>query len=89
VRQWQQIFYERRYAATDISAQPDFVKLAEAYGAAGIRVKTSDDIMPALKAAMEVNDRPCIIDFHVAREACVLPMIPTGGTADDMILELD
>ena len=89
VRQWQQIFYNRRYASTDISAQPDFVKLAEAYGAAGFRVKTSEDIVPTLVAALEINDRPCIIDFHIAREACVLPMIPAGGTVDDMLLELD
>lgn len=89
VRQWQQIFYDRRYASTDISAQPDFVKLAEAYGAAGFRVESSEDIIPTLKEALKINDRPCIIDFHIAREACVLPMIPAGGTVDDMLLELD
>ena len=89
VRQWQQIFYNRRYASTDISAQPDFVKLAEAFGAAGFRVKTQDEIRSTLKAALEINDRPCIIDFQIAREACVLPMIPAGGTVDDMLLELD
>ncbi|MHB0998304.1 MAG: biosynthetic-type acetolactate synthase large subunit [Armatimonadota bacterium] len=89
VRQWQQIFYDRRYASTNISAQPDFVKLAEAYGGAGIRVTSSEEIMPALEAAMAINDRPCIIDFHVAKEANVFPMIPTGGTVDDMLLQLD
>jgi hypothetical protein len=45
--------------------------------------------MPTLEAAMKINDRPCIVEFCVAREANVLPMIPTGGTVDDMILELD
>jgi acetolactate synthase-1/2/3 large subunit len=45
--------------------------------------------MPALEAAMKITDRPCLIEFLVAREANVLPMIPAGGTADDMILELD
>lgn len=89
VRQWQQIFFDRRYASTDISAQPDFVKLAEAYGAAGICVHTDDQIKPALQQALAVNDRPFIIDFHIAREALVLPMIPTGGTVDDMILEVE
>jgi acetolactate synthase I/II/III large subunit len=89
VRQWQQIFYHRRYASTDISAQPDFVKLAEAYGAVGLRVKTKEEIRPALEAALEIDDRPCLIDFVIAREACVLPMIPAGGTVDDMLLELD
>lgn len=89
VRQWQQVFYDRRYASTDISAQPDFVKLAEAYGATGLRVKSVEQIRPALEAALGIDDRPCVIDFHIAREANVLPMIPAGGTVDDMLLELD
>lgn len=89
VRQWQQLFYERRYAATDISAQPDFAVLASAYGAVGLRARTSDEIEPAVLASMQVRDRPCVIDLHIAREACVTPMIPTGGTVDDMIVELD
>ena len=89
VRQWQQLFYDRRYASTDISCQPDFVMLAKAYGAEGLRVETSEEIMPALEAAMKITDRPCLIEFLVAREANVLPMIPAGGSTDDMILELD
>lgn len=89
VRQWQQLFYNRRYASTDISAQPDFVKLAEAYGAAGFRVEKRDEILPALRSSLEITDRPCLIDFHICREACVFPMIPAGGTVDDMLLELD
>lgn len=89
VRQWQQIFYERRYASTDISAQPDFVKLAEAYGAAGLRVTAREQIKSALEAALKIHNRPCIIDFHISREANVFPMIPAGGTVEDMLLELD
>ena len=79
----------RRYASTDISCQPDFVMLAKAYGAEGLRVTRSEEIKPALEAAMKITDRPCLIDFHIAREANVLPMIPTGGSTDDMILKLD
>ena len=89
VRQWQQLFYDRRYAATDISAQPDFAALASAYGAVGLRARTSGEIEPAMLAAMHVSNRPCVIDFHIVREACVTPMIPTGGTVDDMIMEPD
>lgn len=89
VRQWQQAFYDRRYASTDISAQPDFIKLAEAYGAAGLRAVSREEVRPAIEAALAINDRPCVIDFHVSREANVLPMIPAGGTVDDMLLELD
>ena len=87
VRQWQQLFYDRRYASTDISAQPDFVKLAESFGASGLRVKTTEEITPALEAALKINDRPCLIDFHVAREANVFPMIPAGGSVDDMLFD--
>ena len=89
VRQWQQLFYNRRYASTDISAQPDFIALANAYGAAGIRVTKNEDIAGAIRKSLEITDRPCLIDFHIDREACVLPMIPTGGSVEDMILELD
>jgi len=89
VRQWQQLFYDRRYASTDISAQPDFLMLAQAYGAAAILVEKAEDIESAIRESLEITDRPCLIDIHVAREACVLPMIPTGGTVEDMILELD
>lgn len=89
VRQWQQVFYKRRYASTDISAQPDFVTLAQAYGAAGFRVHDRDEIRRALESAMEIDDRPCIVDVHIAREANVLPMIPAGGTVDDMILQVE
>lgn len=89
VRQWQQIFYDRRYASTDISAQPDFVQLAKAYGAEGFRAVTAQEIRPTIEAALEVKDRPCVMDFHIEREANVFPMIPAGGTVEDMLLELD
>jgi acetolactate synthase-1/2/3 large subunit len=89
VRQWQQLFYNRRYASTDISCQPDFVKLAEAYGAAGFRVTDESEITQALKGAQGVQDRPTVIDIHITREANVFPMIPAGGSVEDMLLELD
>jgi len=86
VRQWQELFYDRRYASTDISAQPDFVKLIEAYGGVGLRVRESNEIVAALEAAMRINDRPTLIDFRIDREANVFPMIPAGGSVDDMIV---
>ncbi len=89
VRQWQQLFYDRRYASTDISCQPDFVKLAEAYGAAGFRVTSEADIRSTIKAALQIDDRPTVIDLHISREANVFPMIPAGGGVDDMLLEFD
>ncbi len=86
VRQWQELFCERRYAFTDISDQPDFVKLAEAYGGVGLRVEKEEDVEDALRQAMAVNDRPVVLDFRVDPEENVWPMIPAGGTIADIIL---
>jgi len=83
VRQWQEIFYERRYSYTDITG-PDFVKLAEAYGALGMRVTEHKDVRPALQKAIEAN-RPVIIDFVIEREENVFPMVPPGGAIHKML----
>ncbi|MGI5879081.1 MAG: biosynthetic-type acetolactate synthase large subunit [Syntrophomonadaceae bacterium] len=85
VRQWQSLFYEGRYSYTDISHQPDFVKVAEAYGAIGIRVTETKDVEPALKRALESTDCPVVIDFWVEREADVFPMVPPGGSLSNML----
>lgn len=85
VRQWQGLFYGGRYSFTDIEHQPDFVKLAEAYGAVGIRVKDAGEVEAALKQAMEVKDRPVVIDFWVDREANVYPMVPPGAALFNML----
>lgn len=85
VRQWQGLFYNKRYSFVDISHQPDFVKLAEAYGAMGIRVTKAEEIDEALSRALAVTDCPVIIDFWVEREADVFPMVPPGGTLDKML----
>lgn len=85
VRQWQSLFYGGRYSHTDISVQPDFVKLAEAYGAVGMRVTEVQDVEKALQAALQVTDRPVIIDFWVEREANVYPMVPPGASLNNML----
>lgn len=85
VRQWQNLFYEGRYSYTDMSQQPDFVKLAEAYGAIGIRVKESKDIENAFIEALKVTDRPVVLDFWVEREADVFPMVPPGEALANML----
>ncbi len=88
VRQWQTLFYRNRLSFTDIAVgTPDFVKLAEAYGAVGLRVTKEAEVAEAIRKAMAVNDRPCLIDFHVAREENVMPMVPAGGTIDDMLVD--
>jgi acetolactate synthase-1/2/3 large subunit len=83
VRQWQQLFYERRYAATPISS-PDFVKLAEAHGIPALRVTQRDQVLPAIQAA-RANPAPVLIDFRVKQDDCVYPMVPAGATLDEMI----
>ena len=84
VRQWQTLFYSGRYSNTDLNTGhdtvriPDFVKLADAYGALGIRVTREDEIDAAIKLALETNDRPVVIDFVVSADAMVWPMVPQG-----------
>lgn len=85
VRQWQQLFYKKRYAYTDISKQPDFIKLAEAYGAVGIRVTKKEDVIPAIQKALKITDKPTIIDFRIEREENVFPMVPAGSAINEMI----
>jgi acetolactate synthase-1/2/3 large subunit len=85
VRQWQELFFGRRYSYTDISLQPDFVKLEEAYGAVGMRVKEAHLVEAALREALEVKDRPVFIDFWVEREANVFPMVAPGESLYNML----
>ncbi len=85
VRQWQELFYERRYSATAFQLVPDFVKLAEAYGATGMKITHPDDVEPALKKALEINSL-VILDFIIAPEEGVFPMVPAGKATTEMIL---
>jgi acetolactate synthase I/II/III large subunit len=84
VRQWQTLFYDGRYSHTDLNTGhdtirvPDFVKMADAYGALGIRVTKEEDVDAAIKLALETNDRPVVIDFVVSADAMVWPMVPQG-----------
>jgi acetolactate synthase-1/2/3 large subunit len=84
VRQWQTLFYDGRHSFTDLQPLdgpefiPDFVKLADAYGCLGIRVRTEEEVLPAIELALKTNDRPVVIDFIVSREAMVWPMVPQG-----------
>ena len=86
VRQWQELFWNGRYSGVDISVQPDFKMLAEAYGAEGIRVTSPDGVDAALARAMEVNDRPTLIDFHINPQENVFPMIPAGQSIEEMMV---
>ncbi|WP_243310007.1 biosynthetic-type acetolactate synthase large subunit [Fundidesulfovibrio agrisoli] len=85
VRQWQELFYDRNYCNTCLDVAPDFVKLAEAYGADGFRVKKAEDMEATLKAAF-ASPKPCIVDVLVDPEENVYPMVPAGKSITEMIL---
>ena len=85
VRQWQQLFYDRKYISTDIEVAPDFVKLAEAYGAVGLRAMKPEEVIPVLEEGLS-TPRPVIMDFWVDREECVYPMVSAGGPITEMLL---
>ena len=86
VRQWQQLFWEKRYSHTCINFAPDFVKLAEAYGCAGIKVTEPKEVAPAIKKALKITDKPIIIDFKISKEENVYPMVPAGKALKDIIM---
>ena len=83
VRQWQEFFYNRRYSHSEL-LNPDFIKLAEAYGAEGIRVKRPAELAPAIEQAIN-SSKPVMLDFIVDREENVLPMVPPGGALNKML----
>jgi acetolactate synthase-1/2/3 large subunit len=86
VRQWQELFFKQNYSCTNMEAQPDFVKLADAYGAEGYRISDPKDLLPVLEKALH-SPNPAVIDVHVAREENVYPMVPAGAPLDEMLLD--
>jgi acetolactate synthase-1/2/3 large subunit len=85
VRQWQELFYNKRYSYSCMECCPDFVKLAEAYGAVGLRAEKPEDVKKVLKEAIE-TPKPVLIDFIVDREENVYPMVPAGAPISKMLL---
>ncbi len=83
VRQWQELFYDRRYSFTELPPV-EFVKIANAYGIEGVKVESPDDVMPALRAALDC-DGPFVMDFRIEREENVFPMVPAGAAINEMI----
>jgi acetolactate synthase-1/2/3 large subunit len=84
VRQWQELFWDRRYSQVETGAYPDFVKLAEAYGATGMRLSDKGSLVEDMKRAIE-TDGPVVVDVKVTREENTYPMIPTGHAAREMV----
>jgi acetolactate synthase-1/2/3 large subunit len=85
VRQWQELFYEKRYACTLMEHAPDYVKLAEAYGAVGLRATKPDEVEAVLSEGLSIP-QPVIMDFQVDKEESVYPMVPAGAPITEMLL---
>ncbi len=85
VRQWQELFYNKRYAGTVMEVTPDFVMLAQAYGAVGLRATKKSEVEAVIKEAL-ATDNTVIMDFVIAREECVFPMVPAGKATTEMLL---
>jgi acetolactate synthase-1/2/3 large subunit len=86
VRQWQELFFEERYSHTDLDVTPDFVKLAEAYGAVGLRATKPSEVEPVLKEAFRVK-KTVMMDFEVDWKEKVFPMVPAGASIDHMLFD--
>ncbi|HMI90663.1 MAG TPA: thiamine pyrophosphate-dependent enzyme, partial [Polyangiales bacterium] len=82
-----ELFFDNRLSGVDLEGNPDFVKLAEAYGIKAFRIKRPADVDKVLKQAAEYNDGPCVIEAEVVKEDNVFPMIPAGAPLRDMIIE--
>jgi len=85
VRQWQELFYEKRYSQTDMTYAPDFVRLAEAFGVVGLRATKPGEVEEVLRQGLAVH-KPVLMDFRVSREECVYPMVHPGESISQMAL---
>ena len=87
VRQWQTLFYNERYSNTELHSKriPDFAKLADAMGCVGLTCDSTDDVDKVIAQAMEINDRPVVVDFSVHRDAMVWPMVAAGTSNDEIV----
>ncbi|HJR19371.1 MAG TPA: acetolactate synthase large subunit [Actinomycetota bacterium] len=87
VRQWQELFYDKRFSAVEFGYDvPDYVKLAEAYGAVGLRCESAGEVEATIRKANEIDDRTVVIDFRCDPEEKCYPMVPAGASNDDIIL---
>ena len=87
VRQWQEILHGKRYSHTDLEANPDLVKVAEAFGAKGIKITKIEDVRSAIEESLAIKDRPVLLDFKVARGENVFPFVPAGQAINEMLVD--
>jgi acetolactate synthase-1/2/3 large subunit len=90
VRQWQRLFYNERFSATELTAHtPDYVKLADAMGCVGLRAEHPSEVGPVIEKSLTINDRPVIVEFRVDPDEMVFPMVPAGGSNDNVALSIE
>jgi acetolactate synthase-1/2/3 large subunit len=87
IRQWQEMFYDNRLSGADLEGNPDFVKLAQAYGVKGLRIRRPADVDRILREAHEYDAGPCVVVAEVVKEDNVFPMIPAGASLSEMLIE--
>ena len=88
VRQWQELFHKEKYSFTDLAdSNPDFVKVAEAFGCKALLAETPESAKTAIKEALAYKEGPILVDFRVMKKDMVFPMVPAGGSISDMLLE--
>lgn len=87
VRQWQELFYDNRESGVNLEGNPDFVKLAEAYGAKGVNIESVDEMDARLREVFATNDRPVVVNVEVMKTDNIFPMVPPGAALEDMIIE--
>lgn len=85
VRQWQHFFYNNRFSSSEMQANPDFVKLSEAFGGVGFRIEKKEDVRRVIEESLKIKDRPCFMDFVCPPEENVMPMIPSGGSMEQIM----
>ena len=86
VTQWQKLFYNERYSASQLGSKVDYVMLAEAMGCAGLRATTPEEVAPTIEKSLAIDDRPVVVEFVVDPEEMVFPMVPSGGSNDEVIV---
>jgi acetolactate synthase-1/2/3 large subunit len=88
VRQWQELFYGKKYSQTDLSSQnPDFVKVAQAFGMDAFSANNPENVDDMLNRAFEINNKPVLVEFKVEKEDNVFPMVPSGASVSEMMID--
>ena len=90
VRQWQRLFYNQRFSGSELGdVAPDYVKLAEALGCVGLRAEHPSEVGPGIEKSLAINDRPVVAEFRVDPDEMVFPMVPAGGSNDNVVLSME